>query len=88
VDRRRATRHVVDRKDPDLTFVYIPYLDHDLQRYGPSSRQAVRAAQEADAALGPLLADLRERGYALLALSEYGITPVSRPVDINRALAC
>ncbi|MEV0742230.1 nucleotide pyrophosphatase/phosphodiesterase family protein [Streptomyces sp. NPDC050549] len=81
-----ATRHVVDRRNPDLSFVYIPHLDYDLQRFGPDSPKAVRAARDADAVLGPLLADLRARGFAVLALSEYGISPVHRPVDINRAL--
>src|SRR5690606_32841344 len=35
-----------------------------------------------DAALAPLLAEEAE----VVVLSEYGITPASRPVDINRAL--
>ncbi|MEU6862113.1 nucleotide pyrophosphatase/phosphodiesterase family protein [Streptomyces sp. NPDC046876] len=81
-----AARHVADTRDPDLSFIYVPHLDYDLQRFGPDSPQAVRAAREADAALGPLLDDLRERGTTVVALSEYGIAPVSRPVDINRAL--
>ncbi|MGW1844498.1 alkaline phosphatase family protein [Streptomyces sp. NPDC001966] len=81
-----AARHVVDTRRPDLSFIYVPHLDYDLQRYGPDSPQAVRAAREADAALAPLLGDLRDRGTTVVALSEYGISPVSRPVDINRAL--
>ncbi|MEZ0090182.1 alkaline phosphatase family protein [Streptacidiphilus sp. EB129] len=81
-----AARYVIDRRGPDLSFIYIPHLDYDLQRFGPDSPQAVRAAREADAALGPLLDDLRDRGTTVVALSEYGISPVSRPVDINRAL--
>ncbi|MFF1350987.1 alkaline phosphatase family protein [Streptomyces sp. NPDC058322] len=81
-----AARHVVDTRRPDLSFIYVPHLDYDLQRYGPDSPQAVRAAREADAALAPLLDDLRDRGTTVVALSEYGISPVSRPVDINRAL--
>ncbi|EFL22198.1 type I phosphodiesterase/nucleotide pyrophosphatase [Streptomyces himastatinicus ATCC 53653] len=36
--------------------------------------------------MGPLLDDARARGRTVVALSEYGITRVSRPVDINRAL--
>nr|WP_202531742.1 nucleotide pyrophosphatase/phosphodiesterase family protein [Streptomyces sp. SID8380] len=81
-----AARYVLDRRGPDLTFVYVPHLDYDLQRYGPDSPRAVTAAREADAALAPLLADLEASGTTVVALSEYGITPVSRPVDINRAL--
>ncbi|WP_419995117.1 alkaline phosphatase family protein [Streptomyces boninensis] len=81
-----AARYVVDTRRPDLTMIYIPHLDYDLQRYGPDSPQAVRAARDADAALAPLLAELKDRGTTIVALSEYGITPVHRPVDINRVL--
>lgn len=77
---------VVERRDPDLLLVYVPHLDYDLQRYGPDGPEAVRAAREADAALAGLLARLRERGHAVLALGEYGITAARRPVDLNRAL--
>ena len=81
-----ATRMVVRTVAPDLSFVYVPHLDYDLQRYGPDGPEAIRAARMADAALAPLLRELRERGTTVLALSEYGITAARRPVDINRAL--
>jgi predicted AlkP superfamily pyrophosphatase or phosphodiesterase len=71
---------------PDLTLVYVPHLDYDLQRYGPSSPQAGAAAAALDAVLAPLLDAATARGATVVALSEYGITDVSRPVDINRAL--
>jgi predicted AlkP superfamily pyrophosphatase or phosphodiesterase len=35
----RAARHIMARHRPDLTLVYIPHLDYDLQRYGPSGRR-------------------------------------------------
>jgi predicted AlkP superfamily pyrophosphatase or phosphodiesterase len=78
----RTARHIFDTRHPDLTLVYVPHLDYDLQRYGPSSPQAVAAARELDATLAPLL----EIDATVVALSEYGITEVSRPVDVNRAL--
>ncbi|MFD7665816.1 alkaline phosphatase family protein [Streptomyces sp. NPDC059788] len=81
-----AARLVIGTTDPDLAFVYIPHLDYDLQRYGPDGPEAIRAARQADAAIGPLLRELRDRGTTVLALSEYGITAARRPVDINRAL--
>ena len=81
-----AARHIMARHRPDLTLVYIPHLDYDLQRYGPSGPQAAPAAASLDAVLGPLLDAARERGAIVVALSEYGITRASRPVDINRAL--
>ncbi|MEV8536627.1 nucleotide pyrophosphatase/phosphodiesterase family protein [Streptomyces sp. NPDC051211] len=81
-----ATRHVMATRSPDLTLCYLPHLDYDLQRFGPDDPRSHRAAAELDRALAPLLADARRAGRTVLALSEYGITRVSRPVDINRAL--
>ncbi|MFD1506290.1 alkaline phosphatase family protein [Georgenia yuyongxinii] len=70
----------------DLTLVYVPHLDYDLQRFGPSGPEAVRAAREVDAVLAPLLDDAMATATTVVVLSEYGITDVSRPVDVNRAL--
>ncbi|WP_328946306.1 alkaline phosphatase family protein [Streptomyces sp. NBC_00250] len=81
-----AARRVVDRYDPDLTLVYVPHLDYDLQRHGPDSAQARKAARDLDEVLGPFLDETLARGATVVALSEYGITEVRRPVDINRAL--
>ncbi|MFF2777426.1 alkaline phosphatase family protein [Streptomyces sp. NPDC058052] len=81
-----ATRRVLADHDPDLTFVYLPHLDYDLQRHGPNAPQARTAARDLDAVLAPLLETLAARGSTVVALSEYGITEVRRPVDINRAL--
>ena len=78
----RAAEQIVATHRPDLTLVYVPHLDYDLQRYGPSAPQAAVAARELDAVLAPLLA----LDVTVVVLSEYGITDVSRPVDVNRAL--
>jgi predicted AlkP superfamily pyrophosphatase or phosphodiesterase len=81
-----ATRHIMRTRHPDLTLCYLPHLDYDLQRYGPDDPRSHRAAADLDAVIGPLLDDARQEGRTVVALSEYGITGVSRPVDINRAL--
>ncbi len=70
----------------DLTLVYVPHLDYDLQRHGPDSEQAVAAAREVDAVLTPLLDDAEATGTTVVLLSEYGITKATRPVDVNRLL--
>ncbi|WP_433058348.1 alkaline phosphatase family protein [Dactylosporangium sp. CS-033363] len=82
----RAAERIIAAKDPDLTLVYLPHLDYDLQRYGPSDPRAAQAAAALDAVLGPLLDAARASGRAIVALSEYGITDVHRPIDINRLL--
>ncbi|MFE4634973.1 alkaline phosphatase family protein [Streptomyces sp. NPDC056773] len=81
-----ATRRVLADHEPDLTFVYLPHLDYDLQRHGPNSHQARTAARDLDTVLAPLLETLSARGSTVVVLSEYGITEVRRAVDINRAL--
>ncbi|MEU5199515.1 nucleotide pyrophosphatase/phosphodiesterase family protein [Streptomyces scabiei] len=81
-----AARQVFDEHDPDLTLVYVPQLDYEPQRSGPGSPATARAARQLDDALRPLIDHFLDEGATVVALSEYGITPVSRPVDINRAL--
>ncbi|MBA9003308.1 alkaline phosphatase family protein [Thermomonospora cellulosilytica] len=81
-----AASYLLESKRPDLTLVYIPHLDYDLQRYGPSGPQAVAAARNLDVALQPLLDQAESSDAAVVVLSEYGITDVRHPVDINRAL--
>ena len=81
-----AARHVFDTRRPDLSLVYVPHLDYDLQRHGPHTARARRAARELDAALAPFLRHLHAEGATVTVVSEYGITPVRRPVDVNRAL--
>jgi predicted AlkP superfamily pyrophosphatase or phosphodiesterase len=70
----------------DLVMTYLPHLDYDLQRFGPTAPEADHAAAELDRALAPLLDDALDRGYTVIALGEYGIAAADRPVDINRAL--
>jgi predicted AlkP superfamily pyrophosphatase or phosphodiesterase len=71
---------------PELTLVYIPHLDYDLQRFGPDSAAALAAARAADQVVGPVIDDALALGATVVALSEYGITPARRPIEINRAL--
>ncbi|WP_171783106.1 alkaline phosphatase family protein [Isoptericola halotolerans] len=70
----------------DMTLVYVPHLDYDLQRFGPDGPEAVAAARAVDEVLAPLLDDAERSGTTVVALSEYGITAARRPVDVNRAL--
>ena len=81
-----STRHVMRNQSPNLLMAYLPHLDYDLQRFGPDSPQADRAAAELDRALAPLLDDAQERGYTVIAVAEYGIEKAHTPVDINRVL--
>lgn len=83
-----ATKYVIETRSPTLTLAYLPHLDYDLQRYGPDESHPRVAASlaEVDAVAGDLIAEADRRGMRVLLLSEYGITPVSTPIHINRAL--
>ena len=81
-----AAAHVMKTRDPDLTLVYLPHLDYDLQRFGPSAPQARVAASELDGVLGPLLDTCAARDATIVTLSEYAITDVTTPVHVNRML--
>jgi len=81
-----AARLMLDSERLDLLLVYLPHLDYDLQRFGPDSPEAVAAARDLDEVAGPLVDYARARGDKVVVLSEYGITPARRPVDVNRAL--
>lgn len=82
----QAARYELEHAPHDLFLLYIPHLDYDLQRFGADGPEAVAAAMELDAVLEPLIDDLTGAGYRIVVVSEYGLTSVSRPVDINRAL--
>lgn len=73
-------------RKPTLSLVYLPHLDYDLQRFGPESEQAVTAVREIDSLCGDLIEQAERDGASIIALSEYGITPVVDAVHINRVL--
>ncbi|HNR99077.1 MAG TPA: alkaline phosphatase family protein [Planctomycetota bacterium] len=81
-----AALHVLERRAPDLAFVYLPHLDYDLQRFGPDSTEALRAVAELDAEAARLIDGARAREYAVLVVADYAITGVSGAVPINRLL--
>jgi predicted AlkP superfamily pyrophosphatase or phosphodiesterase len=82
----RCALHVRRTRTPTLTLVYLPHLDYVLQRDGPAAAQLKRDLRDVDALCGEIVDDARRDDAQVIVLSEYGITPVHRPIDINRAL--
>jgi predicted AlkP superfamily pyrophosphatase or phosphodiesterase len=74
------------RQQPTLTMVYLPHLDYDLQRFGPDDPRIATALQEVDAVCGELIHLAQRASASVIVLSEYGITPVSEAIPINRIL--
>lgn len=78
--------HVRGKSKPTLTLVYLPHLDYNLQRLGPDHQDIGKDLAEVDQVCGQLIDDADKTGTRIMVVSEYGITPVSKPVHINRAL--
>ncbi len=83
-----ATRHVMETRDPTLTLCYLPHLDYNLQRLGPdlSHPRLIKDLEEIDTVCGELIEAAEKSGRDVVIVSEYGITPVTDAVHINRAL--
>jgi len=81
-----ATLQVMQKNDPDLTLTYLPHIDYDLQKFGPTSGEATQAIQQVDQVSCRLIDAARECGRQVVVLSEYGMTDVNRPVFLNRHL--
>jgi predicted AlkP superfamily pyrophosphatase or phosphodiesterase len=81
-----ASVDVLRTQRPRLMLVYLPHLDYNLQRKGPQDARIRDDVQAVDHEAGKLIHAAREVGAAVVVLSEYGITEVSTPIHINRAL--
>jgi predicted AlkP superfamily pyrophosphatase or phosphodiesterase len=82
----RCAAEVFRRHRPDLSLVYLPHLDYNLQRLGPDDPAIWADVAAVDRVAGTLIEQVRAAGAEVLVLSEYGIAPAHRPVHINRVL--
>lgn len=84
----RATLHVMATRKPTLTLTYLPQLDYNLQRLGPDLKhpRVIKDLEEIDALCGTLIDAADRNGTQTIIVSEYGITPVTNAIHINRAL--
>lgn len=79
-----SAKWIEERHQPDLSLVYLPHLDYNLQRFGPDDPRLASDLQAIDRVAGELLDFYATRGVRTIVLSEYGITPVRRPIALNR----
>jgi predicted AlkP superfamily pyrophosphatase or phosphodiesterase len=71
------------KQQPQLTLAYLPHLDYDFQRFPDHDPQRVA---EVDACAGRIIDAASETNTQVVIVSEYGLSPVSRPVHLNRHL--
>ncbi|MEB3212071.1 MAG: nucleotide pyrophosphatase/phosphodiesterase family protein [Leptolyngbyaceae bacterium] len=81
-----SAKYVEQQVSPTLTLIYLPHLDYCLQKIGCQPDQISADLNEIDALCGDLIDFYEAKGAQVIVLSEYGITPVSKPVHINRIL--
>jgi predicted AlkP superfamily pyrophosphatase or phosphodiesterase len=79
-----SARWIEEKYQPTLSLVYLPHLDYNLQRLGPTHPSVQSDLAEVDAIVGRLLEFYEARGVRVVLLSEYGLVEVSRPVHLNR----
>jgi predicted AlkP superfamily pyrophosphatase or phosphodiesterase len=79
-----AARWVEDRHAPTLSLVYLPHLDYPLQKFGPQAPEIPAELAKIDRVVGALIDYYEARGIRVMVLSEYGISPVRRPLYLNR----
>ena len=81
-----CAQRVWREQKPTLSLVYLPHLDYDLQRLGPRDPAIAGALREVDAVAGELIDQATRDGARVIVLSEYGITPVTGAIHVNRIL--
>jgi predicted AlkP superfamily pyrophosphatase or phosphodiesterase len=79
-----SARWIENRHRPTLSLIYLPQLDYNLQRLGPSHPDIRHDIEAIDAIVGGLIDYFHQRRVSVLLLSEYGITPVDTPIHLNR----
>jgi predicted AlkP superfamily pyrophosphatase or phosphodiesterase len=67
---------------PTLSLIYLPHLDYNLQRLGPSA--ILPDLRVIDTIVGDLIDFFAAQSVQVILLSEYGIVPVNRPIHLNR----
>lgn len=82
----KCAADIVREHRPNLTLTYLPHLDYDPQRFGPSGCDLPKLVKQLDDACAPLLDAAKAAGAAVWVVSEYGHCDVSRPVYLNRVL--
>ena len=81
-----SARWIEEHERPDLSLVYLPHLDYDLQRFGPADPRSDAARRDVDKLVADLAEFLEARGVEVLIVSEYAITAVDRAVPLNKVL--
>lgn len=79
-----ASKYVSDKYEPTLQLIYIPHLDYGLQKFPEGSKEVQKDITDLDRLLEDLIGYYENKNIQPVILSEYGISPVSNPIHLNR----
>ncbi len=79
-----SAKWVEEKHSPTLSLVYLPHLDYCLQKDGPAAPNIPAEVQAIDKAVTELINYYESRNIRVMLLSEYGISPVDKPIHLNR----
>ncbi len=79
-----SAKWIENKYQPTLSLIYLPHLDYNLQRLGPAHPEVQNDFRRIDTIVGDLIAFFEAKSIQVLVLSEYGISPVSQPIHLNR----
>ncbi|MGZ8898700.1 MAG: alkaline phosphatase family protein [Limisphaerales bacterium] len=79
-----SAKWIENKYQPTLSLIYLPHLDYNLQRLGPAHPEIQNDYARIDNIVGDLISFFESRSIRVIILSEYGISPVSQPVHLNR----
>ncbi len=79
-----SAKWVEGKHSPTLSLVYLPHLDYPLQKDGPGAPNIPEELRKIDKVATDLINYYESSNIMVLVLSEYGISPVTQPVHLNR----
>jgi predicted AlkP superfamily pyrophosphatase or phosphodiesterase len=79
-----SAKWVEEKHSPTLSLVYLPHLDYCLQKDGPDAPNVPAEVRAIDRVVTELIRCYESRGVRVMLLSEYGISPVNKPLHLNR----
>jgi predicted AlkP superfamily pyrophosphatase or phosphodiesterase len=79
-----SAKWIEQKYRPTLSLVYLPHLDYNLQRIGPSDPHISKDYARIDTIVGDLITFFDRAGVQTILLSEYGISSVNQAIHLNR----
>lgn len=79
-----SAKWIEEKHSPTLSLVYLPHLDYCLQKDGPNAAVINSELSKIDLVFKDLHEFYAKKNIKITILSEYGITPVDKPIHLNR----